>query len=207
MVYNIVITAKLKISVWTSNISLLSSCAYSRIIEMYSYIILANGTKNKPDNCQEHKWDSEVNIRSFFVCKHSIYSAIGRHIEIFRVASSIVICVSFRCLLQLQLSYICYNRRILHFQAWGSQLVDCLTFSSLLYGWWILQAVLIARVSQCSHLILPFLPTTTFSISFVIFEIYIGLSNGYFIVRWLADSMYKISPYIVFVLHPIWLLQ
>ena len=107
-----------------------------------------------------------------------------------------------------------YNYRIFaiiggfsHFQAWGSQFVDCLTFSSLLYGWWILQAVLIARVSQCSHLILPLLPTTTFSISFVIFKIYIGLSNGYFIVRWLADFMYKISPYIVFVLHPIWLLQ
>ena len=82
---------------------------------MYSFCILANGTKNKPDNCQEHKWDSEVNIRLFFDCKHSIYSAIGGYIEIFRVASSIVICVSFWCLLQLQLSYICYNRRIFTF--------------------------------------------------------------------------------------------
>ena len=85
---------------------------------MYSYIILANGTKNKPDNCQEHKWDSEVNIRLFFDCKHSIYSAIGRYIEIFRVASSIVICVYFVyfwCLLQLQLLCICYNIRIFTF--------------------------------------------------------------------------------------------
>lgn len=35
------------------------------------------------------------------------------------------------------------------------------------------------------------LPETTFSISFVIYNIYIGLNNGYIIVRWLADSMYK----------------
>ena len=54
-------------------------------------------------------------------------------------------------------------------------------------------------MSQCSHLILPLLPTTTFSISFVINEIYIGQNNGYIILRCLADSMYKISPYIVIV--------
>ena len=46
---------------------------------------------------------------------------------------------------------------------------------------------------------LPLLPTTTFSISFVISEIYIGLNNGCIIVRWLADSMYKITPYNVIV--------
>ena len=46
---------------------------------------------------------------------------------------------------------------------------------------------------------LPLLPTTTFSISFLINKIYIGQNNGYFIVRRLADSMYKITPYIVIV--------
>ena len=93
---------------------------------MYSFCILANGTKNKPDNCQEHKWDSEVNIRLFFDCKHSIYSAIGGYIEIFRVASSIVICVSFVyfwCSLQLLLLCICYNRRIITFP--GSRIQTC----------------------------------------------------------------------------------
>ena len=54
----------------------------------------------------------------FFACKHSFYSAIGGYIEILRVASSIVICVSFVyfwCLLQLQLLCICYNIRIIPF--------------------------------------------------------------------------------------------
>ena len=54
-------------------------------------------------------------------------------------------------------------------------------------------------MSQCSHLTLPLLPTTTFSISFVISEINIGLNNRYIIVRWLADSMYKISPNMIIV--------
>ena len=54
-------------------------------------------------------------------------------------------------------------------------------------------------MSQCSHLTLPLLPTTTFSISLVICNISIGLSNGYIIVRWLAVSVYKITPYIVIV--------
>ena len=85
---------------------------------MYSFVILANGTKNKPDNCQERKWDSEVNIWLFIDCKHSIYSAIGRHIEIFRVASSIVICVSFVFLMfvaTITIVYFCDNRRIFSF--------------------------------------------------------------------------------------------
>ena len=43
-------------------------------------------------------------------------------------------------------------------------------------------------------MILPLLPTTTFSISLVICNISIGLNNGYIIVRWLADSMYKTTP-------------
>ena len=52
---------------------------------------------------------------------------------------------------------------------------------------------------QCFHLTLPLLPTTSFSISFVINEIYIKLNNENIILRWLADSKYKITPYIVIV--------
>ena len=62
----------------------------------------------------------------FFDCKHSVYSAVGRYIEIFRVASSIVICLSFVyfwCLLQLLLSYLCYNIRIIPFP--GSRIQTC----------------------------------------------------------------------------------
>ena len=77
--------------------------------------------------------------------------------------------------------------------------MDCLTFSSLWYGWWMLQVLLTTRVVTVSHLILQLLPATTFSISFVICNIYLGLNNGYIIVRWVTDSMYIITPYIVIV--------
>ena len=61
------------------------------------------------------------------------------------------------------------------------------------------QVLLTTRVVTVSHLILQLLPATTFSISFVICNIYFGLNSGYIIVRWLADSMYIITPYIVIV--------
>ena len=77
--------------------------------------------------------------------------------------------------------------------------MDCLTFSSLWYGCWMLQVLLTTRVVTVSHLILQLLPATTFLISFVICNIYLGLNNGYTIVRRLADSMYIITPYIVIV--------
>ena len=58
--------------VWALNISLASWLAYSLIIGMYSYVILANGTGIKPDQCQEHQWECKVAIRSPFDNKHSI---------------------------------------------------------------------------------------------------------------------------------------
>ena len=61
------------------------------------------------------------------------------------------------------------------------------------------QVLLTTRVVTVSHLILQLLPATTFSISFVICNIYLGLNNGYIIVRWVTDSMYIITPYIVIV--------
>ena len=94
MLNSIVMTAEEKNSTWEPNILLVSCLAYSLKIGMYSYIRRANGIVIKLYQCQEHKYDWKVTIRSPFDCKHSIQSAIGRHIETFRVSSSRVICVS-----------------------------------------------------------------------------------------------------------------
>ena len=105
---------------------------------MYSYIILAYGTEIKFDNCQEHKWDYEVNIRSFLIV--NILSSqqladISRYLELLHQLLS-------ACLLDVCCNY--YNRIFViiggfsHFQDWGSRHVGCLTFSQFVI--WLMNA-------------------------------------------------------------------
>ena len=117
---------------------------------MYSYILLANGTKNKPEIVKNIN-EIAKSIFGHFLLVNTLFiqqlADISRYLELLHQLLSACHLFIFGCLLQLLQSCICYNRRIFTFP--GLRIQTCGLSYIFQFVIWLMNATSVINSTLC----------------------------------------------------------